>query len=503
MPSDLRLHPLSVFFILTRQVSGLLIPLLLVLIGAGSSGFGWELFGLLSLIPTVLVSVGRYLTFRYRYEPTEMVIRSGFLFRSERHVPYARIQNVEAVQNPLHRLLNVVEVRVQTGGADEPEATMTVVPMAALEEMRRRVAEGRQDRHADGAAPAREAAQQGALAVVLRLPVRELLLSGFIENRGFIVVGAAAGLLWELNLGPRLVNWVVGEEVSGRGAVRNAIWSLFEGAWRPMTLLWLAAGVVAFLLLTRVFSMGWAAIRLNGFTVSRENQDLRMAFGLLTRMTTTIPMRRIQQITIRETPLHRLFRRASVRVATAGGIGKETTLRQREWLAPIIRSTEVAGLLRELLPGVDAAAFDWQPVHPRAFRRVIKVSLLGAVLVALGTSGLLRWWNLWLSPLYLAAAIVHARMRVASLAWAKTDRAVAFRRGAFWRYVTIARFSKIQAVSTRESPFDRRTGMAVLAVDTAGASATYQVTIPYLDVALAKALSAELAETAGRTTFRW
>ena len=73
---------------------------------------------------------------------SELVIRSGLVFRSERHIPYARIQNIDAVQNVLHRLLNVVEVEVETGGGETSEATMSVLPMAAFHEMRERVFAG-------------------------------------------------------------------------------------------------------------------------------------------------------------------------------------------------------------------------------------------------------------------------------------------------------------------------------------------------------------------------
>lgn len=79
------------------------------------------------------------MSYRYRYDPHEIVIRSGLVFRKERHIPYARIQNIDAVQHVLHRLLNVVEVRVETGGGQTAEATMSVLPMAAFHEMRTRV----------------------------------------------------------------------------------------------------------------------------------------------------------------------------------------------------------------------------------------------------------------------------------------------------------------------------------------------------------------------------
>ena len=93
--------------------------------------------------PSTIVAVARYFSFRLRYEGTELVIRSGIFFRNERHVPYARIQNLDAVRNVAHRLLGVTEVRVETGGGQAPEATISVLHETVFEEMRRRIFEGR------------------------------------------------------------------------------------------------------------------------------------------------------------------------------------------------------------------------------------------------------------------------------------------------------------------------------------------------------------------------
>ena len=56
------------------------------------------------------------------------MIRSGILFRNVRHLPYARIQNLDAVQNVFHRAFGMADVRVGTGGGAEPEARMSVLP---------------------------------------------------------------------------------------------------------------------------------------------------------------------------------------------------------------------------------------------------------------------------------------------------------------------------------------------------------------------------------------
>ena len=136
----------------------LALPLIVVLFSAGTVGLGWQVWLLFALVPYTIVAIGRTLTFRYRYDEHELVIRTGLLFRNERHVPYARIQNVDGVQTVFHRLLKVVDVKVQTAGGNEPEATMSVLPVAAFEEMRQRVFEGRRQAALE---PSAEAAETG------------------------------------------------------------------------------------------------------------------------------------------------------------------------------------------------------------------------------------------------------------------------------------------------------------------------------------------------------
>jgi putative membrane protein len=510
MPSeDRRLHPLSVLFGVASGLRSFALPGLLLLIGAGSAGWMvWELWALPFLIPSMVISSVRYFSFRYRYEENEMVIRTGFLFRNERHVPYARIQNVDGVQNVLHRLLNVVEVRVETGGGQEPEAKMSVLPVADFEEMRRRVFEGKGQEDDSPAVPAAKG------RTLLQLSPRELILHGFIQNRGFVIVTAGVGLLWEMGIANRFGDWSWGDwQFWERGFVRDlsrdVMIALSGDGGVPWSRIALAlVGLAALLVLIRLVSMGWALVRLYGFRLTLEGEDLRTEYGLLTRVTATIPLRRIQTVTVHEGPFHRLFGRASVRVQTAGGGGewgeedKEKT--QREWLAPILHRDALPGLLREVLPGLDLAAVEWHPVHPRAFRRELKSSALFASLFALPFVMLLRWWDLGLLAALLAWAAIGARLYVKHLGWATTDRAVLLRTGWAWRQISVAPFVKIQAVAIHESPFDRRAAMARVRVDTAGSGeGTRRVDIPYLSRETARDLYDLLATQAAQTAFRW
>ena len=512
MPSDQRLHPATLLFDLARHAKNFAVPAVLVIFGTSrSSGgpwgtysgmpSGWEAWLLVLFVPAAIASIIRYLTFRLRYENHELVIRSGLIFRHERHVPFSRIQNVDAIQNVVHRLFGVAEVRVETGGGKEEEARLSVLPLAAVHELRDRVFANR----AVVAAPDAPDAP-AAPAVLLHLPLREVLLFGFLENKGMVLIGTVFGLGWETGLLNRLSDsvYAAGANVD-RGTFRALIRAISgEGPWPIAGIAIAIAAFAVFVVLVRIISMVWALVRLYDFRLTRIGEDLRSEYGLFTKVAATVPIRRVQAITIDSGPLHRLLKRASVRVATAGGAGTQQGANSREWLAPLIRQEALPQLLQQLVPGFDLAAVGWQPVHPRAFVRALVptliftpvATLVAALLIGPGAIGVLIVMLLW--------GGVSTRQYVKHLGWAEDDEVVLMRSGWISQRITLARVNKIQAVAMRQTPFDRRARMARVRVDTAGAGeSSHRVDIPFLDQRVASALLQRLSASAANTAFRW
>jgi len=165
----------------------------------------------------------------------------------------------------------------------------------------------------------------------------------------------------------------------------------------------------------------------------------------------------------------------------------------------------------EQVRGVAVSSNIIQALEEREWIRVVghrdvpgKPALFGTLAVMLPLAGLFNWWALVVLPVAIAWAILVARQRVRHLGWAATDDVVAFRSGWLWRSVTVARVVKIQAVTRLESPFDRRSAMARVRVDTAGASErSHRVDIPYLARDTADGLCSRLAVQAASTEFRW
>jgi putative membrane protein len=536
MPSDHRLHPSSILFALAGSLRAFLLPAVVLILTSGRSsrqspdpgGWGpagwmnrwmpgdfeianWQFWILLFLIPATIASLVRYLTFRLRYEGTELVISSGILFRNERHVPYTRIQNLDAVRNIVHRLLGVAEVRVETGGGQTPEATISVLHETVFDEMRRRVFAGRglnDQHHSEASTTSAAEPERRSGDTLLYLPTRELLLNGLLDNRGMVLIATAWGVLWEAGL-LGVVSDRLASGVFRQGFVRETARELASGDLLAflVRVVVIAIGIIAVLTFVRVLSMVWSVMRLHDFRLSRVGDDLRAEYGLLTRVTATIPLKRVQSLTVREAPLQRLVSRMSVRVETAGGHSSPhdgQQKQQRESLAPIIRRTAVPALVREVLPGLDIDRFEWQPLHPRAFRRAMKPALLLSVITAVPFLFWFGWAGLLVLFITVPWLITLAWTHVRRTQWAATEDVLAMRSGWLWRQITIVPAAKIQVVGRIESPFDRRAAMAGVRVDTAGsASPTHRISIPYLARETAAALYERLATQTAQTAFRW
>lgn len=489
MPSDRRFHPLTILFALGGVIRSLLAPILFAALTARSRGADTQTWLLILMVPGLISAALRYWYSTYRYDETELVVRTGIFVKNERHIPYARIQSVDAVQNVFHRALGVVDVKVQTGTGGDAEATLSVLPLAALEEMRARVFEGRQ-----AAVPESSATPEPVAApteTLIALSARDIALSGVIDNRGWVVISAALGLLWEAGLADRM------EELS-----TVAPESLAQGPW-----LTIAAVAVGLFVISPLLSVVWALIRLHGFTVRQRGEELLTTYGAFTRVSATIPLRRVQAVKIHQSPGLRLTGRASIRLETAGGHQDGDAGVDRALVAPILPLTDVPALLGRLLPHVNAlrpdTALNWQPVDPRAGSRRVRLAIIWSLLLSAGSLRWLDWW--WALALcggLLTWTVIAARMYVKNLGWAQQDDVVAFRSGWLWKTTTLVPIVKAQVVDLIESPFDRRWGMASVSVDTAGAG-PHTIDVPYLPRPVADHLRAAVAAGAASTEYRW
>ncbi len=137
-----------------------------------------------------------------------------------------------------------------------------------------RVFAGRAALGTDSAAADADASRDEA-RTLLRLRPRDLLMAGFIESRGLIIITAGFGVLWETGLLDPAFDAVVGENVDGRGIVRQVFRALAGGGTPSLDRIFMGVGAFVLLLLAmRLLSMVWSLVRLHGFHLERRGEDL-------------------------------------------------------------------------------------------------------------------------------------------------------------------------------------------------------------------------------------
>jgi putative membrane protein len=487
-----RLHPFSWLFVLITQLREVALPLIvLLLFGRGE---WWEFMAIVGALVLALYSLVYSFGFRYRIGDGELRVREGIFDRTERHIPFARIQNIARRSNLLHRAFGVTELRLESGGGLKPEAVMKVLRVAEADALVAllRAQRGAVDRAAAGTHP-----EAGAGEVLLRLPLSELVRYGLVSNRGMVVVAGAFAAFWQFSPSqPKSMmrvptRWI--EQLFGEVTAQHyGMLTMIVGGAFVLLLLFAALRLLSVLLAILVH---------HGFTLERDGDRLGAGGGLLTQAHGSARVNRLQMLHVEEGLLHRAFRRMSLKTDVAGGVRAANDQSGKlHWLAPIARPAQVDALIARILGAPALGALPWRPLHARAWRRRARwpaafwLAATAAATFWTGAPGLLLLAGVpW--------AMVAARGWAGFTRYAMDERFLAFREGWWSRRYALIELDKLQAVTLKQSPFDRRSGMASLQIDSMAADPLASgIEIPYLPAAEARALFAVLSRRCARAT---
>lgn len=541
------LHPLSVLFEIAKTIRNNLIPTVAALLSARSGSWVGYSIGTAILSIGLVVALVRYFTFRYRIEDDALVIHQGLWGRLNRTIPLSRIQNIDLSQNVFHRMLGVGEVRVETASGTEPEAVMRVLALADVNLLRKGVADQKTEaqkqltsggihsgaehassgqseqtlldipigssteasafergiaKQVEPAQPEATSANNPPAKVLLQLPPRLILFAGLISNRGEVIAGILFGLFWQTRFGGNYVPWA---DPTGRfsrtkykGELTNAIEKEtlnVRGIFNSISENYGLVGSVVFGLLClvcifailRVFSSLWYLSKFYGYRLELQGDAMHLQCGLLTKISATIPLGRVQLISIHRTWLMRRFGLASIRVETAGGSKQSDDGADaigRKWFVPIIPYPEVPRILASIDSRVeyDDASFEWKPLANAATQRMIRPLLLACVLLSVVFGYFQPYWGWSVGIPTAVLGVLWIKKKSRSKRYARTDWGVLFRSGVVRQKCSMTFFDKIQSVTLHQTPFDRRWQMASLSVDTlCSGPADHRIEIEMLD----------------------
>ena len=466
----MKLHPLSAVPEAGRRA-----------VGIGSAVFFFGLMGstVLDLVDVGIVlvlaflgavlgagyGVAYYLRYEYELSGGSLSIRSGVVGRREREIPVRRIQNVDVRQSILQRLLGLAVVSVETAGGGQTEAVLNFVSRDEAERLQRDIRRGKRS-SAAAAGESAEAGQAADEAVGAAEPeVQPLFRIGDVE----------LGLYALTAFQPTSVLFLVFAVPFGWEAASSILLAIAAPLGGPTeidpTALASAAGLVLVVVGTLLAAVtSWALSALvtllgyHGFTLARAGDDLVYERGLLRRYSGSIPLAKVQTLTLVEHVLARRLGYAGLRVETAGyspGGGGQGSNRPAS-AVPLAERDRALALARTIEP-FDELTFERPPKRARrryAARYLIVVGVLTALVFgvgwAVGVFSFAPRLALWQAPLLFVPLVpVAAHLKWANRGYHLGDDHVALREG-FWRRRTrIVPYYRLQTVQTRRTVFQR------------------------------------------------
>lgn len=474
----MKLHPASVpYRSLSRSVStGSMFFFIGVFTSPGGPGNllvlgAMVLFG---VVLGVVYEVAYYQRFRYELTDDTFDVASGVVSRRDREVPLRRIQNVDVRQNVLQRILHISAVHVETAGGGQTEVTLEYVGEDEARRLQRRLRDG--SRAESDESDEDEAPEE--LLFEIR-PTELALLSVFTIDPGASVLGG-----------------IILSFLSGFDPVRFLPVDALEGGLPGNGLFALAWGVLLFVLAAWVVSALLTFSRYYGFTLTRVDDELHYERGLIQRYSGTIPLDKVQTLTIKESVPFRWIGYGSLAVETAGYAPGQSGSRGTESAIPLAERNRVFDLARSVEPFEDEG-LERTPLRSRERYAVRYVGAL-CVVMALGYG--LATYTAIVEDWHAVAALLFVVPIAAHLKWKsrgyRTGKEYFHARTGFWRRTTkVVPYYRIQSVVNTQTIFQRRRQLASVTADTASSASFFGRTATAIDVDATR--GAELQRTLG------
>jgi putative membrane protein len=415
---------------------------------------------------TAVVGVARWFTTSYRIdanpESGQVQLREGLLHRKVLSVPRNRIRSVQTDARLLHRLLGLAILRVSTGQQARAEHGFELNAVRVDEVPRLRailLAESQQPAEATTAEPT-------ASSTVLARWQPSWLRYAPLSLSGLLTIAAAVGLIYQ---------------TGAVGPLRHS--RLAESALQAAQRQGIAATVAVIAAVLLVASVLLAVLRslltYGNLVLSRQADVLHLRHGTLRLREHTYDMSRLRGGTLRQPLLVRVFGGAGLDAVMTGvhGAGESSVL-----LPPCPRST-AESVLTGLVGDPKVVTGPLRGHGPRAaarrWTRALGLPvLIGAVLAVFALASVVPLW-LWTAWVAITAwCALLAADRIGALGHWVDSNWLVMRAGSWERRRDCLATAGIVGWTVRQSPFQRRAGVATLVAATAAGTKRY----PLIDV---------------------
>lgn len=477
-----RTSPVAVVFFLfksVRQIGINGLPAVALAVAAFASGSNtmksWMLAGLLLVsVISIVASILTWLRFRFCIVNDRVLVRSGVLHREELSVEFGRIQNISILEPVYMRPFGLALLSIDTAGSGQKEIVLGGIKKNIAIELRETILSKAKT---GVAGPVDETETLPDKSLLLSRSVKDIIIYGLTVNFILWVMIAVGAFFGTPDLAENFFSWL-GKNIQ----IQDVITAVESVGGLIGSILILIALVFVILLLLPLISVLGALVRHYGYRLSVEGETYRKTSGLLTRHDESLKRHKIQTMVLKQNFIARFFKRTNMqlRIASAGSGVESGQLPtgQTTFLVPALHKIELAELVPQFFPNCDFKDVQFSRINRRRFSLVmLGWAVLPPLLLVTGLlSMLVSWKFVFILPIALPLA-----WSIISQFWKKIGYGVVgdygfIRHGFVGTETTVFPLFKVQRVDIRQTPGQRRKGLAYLAVHLA----SHTLKIPYM-----------------------
>ncbi|MDG6244782.1 MAG: PH domain-containing protein [Methanolobus sp.] len=491
-----RQHPVMIILEAVRSSVYMLPPVFVFLLSVnGDTGLGdlrpyvWLLAVI--FIASFALSALRWYLYTYRYEDGYLHIKQGLVFKKERSIKKERVQTVNIRTGLLQRLLGVATVQIETaGGGMESELVLKAVKMEETHRIRSYL-ESRQDISSlsdKGSTYQQTKDQVDEGGSANNAGYEKIYETGYeTENKAENETQNKTGNKTQNNTGNNteqkitasyvvpLWNTFLAGATSGRFMLLFSFIAAIFSQFYPYipenvtdllieqllpksdtNIFLIVVILLSLLLLSWLTSIIVYMVKYASFTIIRQNEYLRVSWGLIEQKEFTLKINRIQALSIQEGILRQPFGLCAINSEVAGGGFRDQD--NVTIICPILYKREVVNFLERIIPEYKMPT-SMESVPKRARKRYLFRTLGIAIILILPLQLLpYGWLGLLVLPPVFMLGLSRYRMAATSI----DDTQLNFRFRKIGRYNILMMRSHVQSLRISSNPFQRRSDLSTI-----------------------------------------
>ena len=441
--------------------------------------------GALAVLATIglIVSVIKFFRYYFYIADDELIIEQGVLSRSKTNVPFDRVQTINFEQNIVHRIFDVVRLKVDTAGSVGNELEFQAIDLQSAEALRELLLSKKKSKKSSSniEIEAKAVEEKTLYSTIMSLDVGQLLRAGMVENHlksGGLII-AAGFWIWQ-------------------GAVDIGAEDLVEGQVSQLTTGLILFGIlaVAFIIISFLISLVRMVINNYDLKFMRSAKGFKINAGLFTKRDVSALDHKIQVVSWSDNPLKKLIGIKDLYLKQAGSKAINT---KKSIRIPGCTVEHVDTVMHSLYGADSDKGIAYEHVHASYFYRIAlyTVLLLGPIIGGLAYAGLAGPASA--VSVVLTYILVTRYLSMRKKRFGYNDELLIIHGGAYGDKTTVLPVYKVQAVEQSSTPYQRRKGLASVTIH----NASGRVTVPYINAGSALRMVDELLYKVERDHRKW